>query len=189
MTAGPKAATVSSPIASLPRAPRDVFVAAMGAVVSGVTVVTTSGPGGAIGRTISAMASVSADPPLLLVCVHRGSPLRDAITDRGSFAVNVLGAHQAAVSDTFAGRPGDGPPFAFDPRHWAPGVSTAPVLAGAAATFECQVVSCAEAGSHSVIVGAVLVSKRGAVPPLAYSGRSYAQPAPLPPARPSVRAA
>ena len=179
---------MSSTIATLPRAPRDAFVAAMGAAVSGVTVVTTSGRGGAIGRTISAMASVSADPPLLIVCVHRGSPLRDAIADHGSFAVNVLGAHQAGISDTFAGRPGDGPPFAFDPHDWAPGLSAAPVLAGAAATFECGVVSCAEAGSHSVILGAVLVSEPGAVPPLAYSGRSYAQPVPLPPARTSVSA-
>jgi flavin reductase len=159
--------------------PRDAFVAAMGAAVSGVTVVTTASPGGPIGRTISAMASVSADPPLLLMCVRRGSPLRDAIAEHGSFAVNVLGAHQAAIADAFAGRPGSGAPFAFDPSDWATGLTGAPLLTGAAATFQCRVVSCAEAGTHTVILGGVLVSAPGVAAPLAYSGRRYARPAPL----------
>jgi flavin reductase len=161
------------------RATRDAFIAAMGAAVSGVTVVTTAGPGGAIGRTISAMASVSADPPLLLVCVRRDSPLRDAIADRGSFAVNVLGAHQAGISDTFAGRSRAGAPFTFDPADWTAGLTGAPILAAAAATFECELATCADAGSHSVLLGTVLASEPGAVAPLVYSQRGYARPAPL----------
>jgi hypothetical protein len=46
----------------------------------------------------------------------------------------VLGAHQAGISDTFAGRPRAGAPFTFDPADWIPGLTGAPVLARAAAS-------------------------------------------------------
>ncbi|GEB48536.1 flavin reductase family protein [Streptomyces cacaoi] len=47
----------------------------MGNAATGVTVVTTDGPHGRYGQTVSAMCSVSADPPALLVCVTVRSPL------------------------------------------------------------------------------------------------------------------
>jgi len=56
---------------------RDDFVAAMGQAATGVTVVTTSNGIERLGVTVSSMSSVSADPPLLLVCVHRRSPVCD----------------------------------------------------------------------------------------------------------------
>src|SRR5829696_7592538 len=90
---------------------RATFVNAMGAAVTGVTIVTTNGPGGRLGRTISAMASVSADPPMLLVCVNRRSPLERAIRANGVFGVSVLAEHQADVSDAFAGRSRSATPF------------------------------------------------------------------------------
>ena len=53
---------------------RETFIAAMGQAATGVTVVTTDGRAGRLGVTVSAMTSVSADPPLLLICVNRRSP-------------------------------------------------------------------------------------------------------------------
>ena len=76
----------------------------MSGTVTGVSVVTTDGTSGRLGLTVSSMTSVSADPPTLLVCINRRSPLVEAIRANGVFAVNVVGAHQAAVADTFAGR-------------------------------------------------------------------------------------
>ena len=55
-------------------ADRDAFVEAMSRAVSGVSIVTTDGQAGRFGQTVSAMSSVSADPPLLLVCINRKSP-------------------------------------------------------------------------------------------------------------------
>lgn len=161
--------------------PRAAFVGAMAAAVTGVNVVTTDGPGGLRGLTVSAMASVSADPPLLLVAINRRSPLVAAIRANGAFGVSVLGAHQAAVADTFAGRPGAGEPFDFGCARWERGTGGVPLLVGAAARFDCAVESIAEAGSHTLVIGAVRDASRGAVRPLAYTRREYAQPAPLPP--------
>jgi Flavin reductase like domain len=55
------------------------FRSAMRGAASGVTVVATDGPGGRFGQTVSAMCSVSADPPLVLICLHGRSPANDAI--------------------------------------------------------------------------------------------------------------
>ena len=161
-------------------AERSAFVAAMAAAVTGVSVVTTDGAGGRRGLTVSAMVSVSADPPLLLVAINRRSPLVAAIRANGAFGVSVLGAHQAAVADTFAGRPAAGEPFDFGCARWERGAGGTPLLVGAVARFDCAVASTVEAGSHTLVIGAVRHASRGAVRPLAYTRREYAQPAPLP---------
>ena len=89
-----------------------------------------------------------------------------AIRANGAFAVNVLGAHQEAVAATFAGRTARR--FDFGCGSWQLGASCGPVLAGAAAWFECLVQSTADAGSHTVILGEVLAAGRGAAAPLAH---------------------
>src|SRR3982074_2355730 len=73
---------------------REQFLAAMGLATSAVSVVTTDGAAGGYGQTVSAMCSVSAAPPTLLVCVNRGSPLAAAIAVNECFAVNLLAATQ-----------------------------------------------------------------------------------------------
>lgn len=64
----------------------------MGNAATGVTVVTTDGPHGRYGQTVSAMCPVSADPPALLVCVTVRSPLPAAARGNGVLAVSVLAA-------------------------------------------------------------------------------------------------
>jgi flavin reductase len=146
------------------------FVSAMSAALTGVTVVTTDGALGRLGLTVSSMASVSASPPMLLVCIDRRSPLVRAVRTHGTFAVNVLGVHQAAVADTFAGRR---EPYDFAVASWEHGGSGAPLLIGAAARFECSVASTVEAGTHTIVVADVTASHRGTAPPLGYTRRGY----------------
>jgi flavin reductase (DIM6/NTAB) family NADH-FMN oxidoreductase RutF len=158
---------------------RAAFISAMSAAVTGVSVVTTDGTSGRLGLTVSSMTSVSADPPMLLVCINRRSPLVEAIRANGVFAVSVLGAHQAAVADTFAGRGEGAEPYDFACAEWQRGAGGTPLLVGAAARFDCLVASAAGAGSHTIIVGDVVAADRGAVHPLAYTRHAYALPAPL----------
>ena len=138
---------------------------AMGAAVTGVTVVTTITDGRPIGRTVSAMCSVSADPPLLLAPIHSDSPLVRAITARGAFAVNVLSDRQAALAEDFAGR-GEVRPglrgarlVAVDRRR-----RTA-VRHGAAARFRCDVASLPSSGTHTLVLGAVAPVRSAAPQP------------------------
>ena len=155
------------------------FLSAMGAAVSSVNVVTTDGAMGRTGLTVSSLASVSATPPMLLVCIDRRSPLVRAIAAHRVFAVNALGVRQAAVADTFAGRPSVGEPYDFDIADWERGGTGVPLLLGAAARFECLVSSTVDAGTHTIIVGDVMASDRHDVRALAYSRREYVRPVPL----------
>jgi flavin reductase (DIM6/NTAB) family NADH-FMN oxidoreductase RutF len=148
------------------------FIHAMGATVTGVTVVTAIENGRPIGRTISAMCSVSAEPPQLLVGIRSESPLLTAITLSGKFAVNILSDRQAALADAFAGRgaPHDWRAFTDD---------TPPLLHDAAARFGCEVTRTLIAGTHTLVLGVVTRAERGALRALAYTRRGYVAPLPV----------
>jgi flavin reductase (DIM6/NTAB) family NADH-FMN oxidoreductase RutF len=148
------------------------FIDAMGAAVTGVTVVTAIKDGQPIGRTISAMCSVSAEPPQLLVAIRSESPLLTAIAQGGAFAVNILSDRQASIADAFAGRGA--------PRDWLAFTDGAPpLLHDAAARFSCDVAHTIVAGTHTLVLGAVTHADRGLVRALAYTQRTYVAPLPL----------
>jgi flavin reductase (DIM6/NTAB) family NADH-FMN oxidoreductase RutF len=155
------------------------FITAMRNVATGVTVVASEGPGGRYAQTVSAMCSVSADPPSLLVCVNVRSPLADAVCRNGVFAVNVLGAGQAHVCDTFAGRPAAGEPYDFGCARWRQLRTGSPVLDGAAAVFDCRLADSTRTGTHLILVGTVLASTVSAEVPLLYHARAYGTHRPI----------
>ena len=149
------------------------FVGAMSRAATGVCVIATDGPAGRLGLTVSA---VSADPPLLLACVNRRNRLRDALLANRCFALNLLAPGQAALADVFAGRtPDRADAYRFDPEAWSPGLSGSPVLAGAAASFDCRLEAWHEAGTHTIIIGGVLDAACGGAAQLAYCRRAYAR--------------
>jgi flavin reductase (DIM6/NTAB) family NADH-FMN oxidoreductase RutF len=151
---------------------RREFLSAMRAAVTGVSIVTTDGAGGRLGLTVSALASVSAEPAILLVCISRRSPLVAAIRANAVFGVNVLGERHASLAEVFAGRTPSR--FDFGAATWDAGATGVPLLTGAAARFDCLVASTVEAGTHTVLVGDVLAAETGEAPPLAYTDGAYA---------------
>lgn len=154
---------------------RTAFIEAMSRAVTGVTVVTTAGDAGRFGQTVSAMSSVSADPPLLLICLNRRSKSYAPIAQHRVFAVNVLRADQQQVSQIFAGRPQRGQPYDFDAAVWNEGVTGSPLLAGAVARFDCTLEAIHDAGSHGIIVGRVVASSFEPGTPLIYAQRGYGE--------------
>lgn len=170
-----------APDASL--ALRQQFVTGMSCAASTVNVVTTDGPAGRFGVTVSAMSSVSADgeKPTLLVCVHHQSQVAAAIIENGVFCVNVLRDDQSFISDTFASRikqPG-GDKFAC--TQWQTGATGTPRVADGYVTFDCRLQSQQRIGTHHVFIGEVeevMAAETGS--PLIYAKRSYATAAALP---------
>lgn len=152
---------------------RRAFIGAMGRVVSSVTIVTTDGPGGRFGVTVSAMSSVSADPPLILACINRRSPASKAIAENRVFGVNVLAIHQRSIAQTFAGRPETGRPFDFACADWRVRATGAPILEGAIAAFDCRLLTAYDAGTHRIFIGEVLEAVTGPGEPLLYGERRY----------------
>jgi flavin reductase (DIM6/NTAB) family NADH-FMN oxidoreductase RutF len=153
--------------------PGDVFVGAMRNAATGVNIVTTDGAAGRFGVTVSAFSSVSAEPPLVLVCINRKSPLAAAICANGCFGVNVLSSDQRDLAASFAGYPSSGVPYDFGTTRWEESVSGAPVLAGAVAGFDCVLATSHNAGSHRIFIGRVVGATSQSARPLLYTNREY----------------
>lgn len=156
-----------------------LYVDAMGAAATSVSIVTTLGTTGRLGITVSALASVSAEPPLLLVCVHRRNPSVAAITQNGRFAVNILSEHQSDVARSFSGKPATGAPYDFRYEDWRESEFGLPILVSAAANFVCETDSIHDAGTHRIFIGRVMAAVRGTHAPLIYSSRAFGRTAPF----------
>ena len=149
------------------------FVEAMRSAVTGVNIVATDGAAGRYGVTVSAFSSVSAEPPMVLVCINRSSPVSAALTRNRAFAVNVLATSQQSLADSFAGRPGAGAPYDFGAACWSAGTTGAPFLSGAVAGLDCALVTTVDAGTHRIFIGRVVNVAKAANDPLLYSNRTY----------------
>ncbi|MBS0374375.1 MAG: flavin reductase family protein [Proteobacteria bacterium] len=142
-------------------------------VAHSVTVATTDGPAGRHGATVSSFCSVSADPPLVLVCLRAESRIAATVRANGAFCVNVLHETGAPLAERFAGRP-DAAADRLDGIDAARGAGGAPVLADAVAAFSCRVAEVTCAGTHLVVVGEVLAVAAGEAAPLLYVDGDYA---------------
>lgn len=143
-----------------------------------VSVITTDGPAGRAGQTVSAVATASYDPPMLVVCIQQRSPTSDAVAGNGSFTVNFLATEHDHVSDTFAGRPWPGKDrWDFSCGDWnvhhATGRHGQPRLTDALLVAACRVAGRFEAGSHHVYLGAVTDVTSGDGDALVYVNRRY----------------
>ena len=156
----------------------DRFLDAMSSASTSVNIVTTDGSAGRAGVTISAMCSVSADHPTVLVCVHHLSPAASMIEENGVFCVNLLTAEQSAISDTFAGRIKREDNDKFGCAEWISMATGSPGLIGALASFDCTVVQKTRWDTHYVYLGEVVDIERvsGDALPLIYACRSYGAP-------------
>jgi flavin reductase (DIM6/NTAB) family NADH-FMN oxidoreductase RutF len=149
------------------------FIEGMRGAVTGVNIVTTNGAAGRFGVTVSAFSSVSAEPPMVLVCINRRSPASDALATNECFAVNVLSTSQRNLADTFAGSPESGKPYDFDAARWSKSTTGAPVLSGTVAGFDCTLVKTVDVGTHRIFIGRVVDVASAARDPLLYSNRMY----------------
>ncbi|RKT55195.1 flavin reductase (DIM6/NTAB) family NADH-FMN oxidoreductase RutF [Saccharothrix australiensis] len=135
---------------------------AMSRFATGVTVLTVGGEH-MHGMTANAFSSVSLDPPLVLCCVARTAVMHEAISNAKRFAVSVMGADQRDTAKYFADKRRPHGSAQFDAVDWLEGAhSGAPLLSGALAWLECELVHCYEGGDHTIFVGQVLGCRRGA---------------------------
>jgi flavin reductase (DIM6/NTAB) family NADH-FMN oxidoreductase RutF len=153
-----------------PKAYRD----AMSEIASAVHVIATAGAAGSAGMTVTAVASVSDQPPTLLVCVNRQLASAQRFIDNGVFSVNSLGVADQPLADVFAGRSGLHFEERFAHGQWKPGVTGAPLLDSALATFECRLIEVKDVATHHIFIGEVVSAERGPESPnLLYHRRAY----------------
>lgn len=141
------------------------FAASMAAFPTGVTIVTTLDTDGSpVGLTCNAFASVSADPPLVLVSVDRTSNTLPSLRRTGRFVVNFLAAGREQLARHCAGKANG----KFGAIAWQPTHHGLPVLhEDSIAHVSCEVVEEIEAGDHMLLIGSVFEARppsAGAVP-------------------------
>jgi flavin reductase (DIM6/NTAB) family NADH-FMN oxidoreductase RutF len=126
---------------------------ALGCFATGVTVVTCfDADGSPMGITANSFTSVSLDPPLLLVCIHKHSACASALLASEHFAVNVLQTLQQPASIRFSTRQED----RFGANDWSRGEFGAPVLQESLSVFECERNAVHEGGDHHILIGRVV---------------------------------
>lgn len=148
------------------RALRDAF----GSFATGVTIVTTSGPGGVdIGLTANSFSSVSLDPPMVLWSLARTSLNMDAFRNSGHFAVHILSADQETLSGRFASKGVD----RFAGLALDRGPDDIPMLQDCMARFACKLAYQYEGGDHVIFVGEIVDFSHSAQKPLVFHGGRY----------------
>ena len=149
--------------------PRD-FRNALGTFSTGVTVVTTVDPAGRRhAMTVNSFAAVSLSPPLVLWSLGRASFSAQAFLAATHFAVNVLSAGQIALSRHFA-HPSEDKFAGVATRE---GMGGLPLLADAAAVFECSTEAIPPGGDHAILVGRVERYAYSEREPLVFSRGRY----------------
>ena len=146
------------------------FRRALGAFVTGVTVVTTIQPDGSPrGFTANSFTSVSLDPPLILVCIAKTASSHPVFSKTSHFAVSVLAQDQRPVSGVFASKSAD----KFGQVEWHVCHTGAPVMDGASASFDCETHEVVDAGDHIILIGRVVDFTHTSSTPLGYCRGAY----------------
>ncbi len=148
----------------------------MGHFATGVTVVTALDGDRPQGITVNALASVSLEPPLVMVALARTRFIVPTIDATRRYAINVL-AEGPAVAVRLLRR-GERDPQLATPSAalpWHPGALGLPILDGAIASLECEVAERVTVGDHHLYVGRVEACAEGdaEAPPLLYHRRRY----------------
>lgn len=156
----------------MPAVPRTAFAEAFSRMASTVCVVSARDGETLHGRTATAVLSLSAEPPTVLVSVKGGCPLAKTIRASGGFSLAMLSRGQELVADAFAGK--------VEPtqRHligvWGAWPSDRPHLIGAAAAMDCELASAVAAADHELFVGTIIATDVPARSrPLLWANRRY----------------
>ncbi|MER9316251.1 flavin reductase family protein [Mesorhizobium sp. M0659] len=131
----------------------DRFKAGMRKLVAGVTVVTTASNGRSTGMTATAVSSLSASPPSLLVCANQAGSFAAIIREGSPFCVNLLAADQVALAKAFGG--GGGGEKSFNEPEWLQDEDGVPYLPRARARFHCTAFQIVPVATHLIVAGLV----------------------------------
>ncbi len=153
-----------------------IFRDLMGRYPATVTIIATGRVGSRNGMTATAVCSMTADPPQILVCLNRASGTCKALIGYQAFSVNILNATHVAVARKFAGM-GEAAKGEerFSSGYWEQTADLAvPVLRDSVAALECTLVDHKPIDTHMILVGKV---RSGAVDTernaLIYNNRSF----------------
>ncbi|MEO8099839.1 MAG: flavin reductase family protein [Acidobacteriota bacterium] len=138
--------------------------------LTGVAVVTSKAADGELcGMTMSAVTSLSLDPPQFLVCMDQRAKTLSAIESSGAFCIHYLSAEQRHLSTHFSRPGGD----RFTDVPYRVGSTGSPILDGTIAYVECKLAKVHHGGDHSIVIGEAVHGEVSGGQPLAYFHGAY----------------
>lgn len=155
------------------------FREAMARFPGAVTVVTARSGAERRGITATAVCSVTADPPSVLVCLNRKTGTCAAVAESGMFNVNLLAGDGGEVAMRFAGQGGVTGEDKFAVGAWGEDARGLPILRDAVFSLSCEVTERMEAGSHSVFIGRIAAIETGKGAALVYEQSRFHRLTPL----------
>jgi len=155
-----------------PVASSKLFRDLMACFASGITIVTAFDRNGKPhGMTASAVASLSLEPPLIVLCVDRTADLHAILEDTRAFAFSILAADQEHLSRRFA----EDRPDRFDGVPHSLGFDGLPLINGALAHITCRRWGMYGGGDHTIFIGQVSGGTIFEKQPLLHFRRGYGQ--------------
>ncbi|MEP9398798.1 flavin reductase family protein [Mesorhizobium sp. KR2-14] len=166
------------------------FRLAMRRFPASVCVIATGEAPNRVGLTATAVCSLSAAPPQILVCLNAETGTCKAIREGRTFSVNMLTSEQLGLARRFAGIEGGAiGEERFEAGAWRKGANGAPVLNDAMMTFECRLVTSHAVATHVILIGEVLdIPENDHDDALLYRSGAFGTWAPLPEAAAGARA-
>lgn len=128
------------------------FRRAMRHLVGGVSILTVGQGYDITGMTITSVASLSVEPPSLIVSINRSASSWPLLKRDGFFGVSILNADQIDLAERFAGKGGVAGADRFVGAKWVTRVTGTPLLADALAAIDCAVEHIVERHSHAIVI-------------------------------------
>ena len=151
----------------------DTFRQSMRLLAGGVCIAATSLNGERLGLTVTAVCSLTADPPTLVVCINRAAGAHEAMRTTKRVSVNFLAAGHMRLAELFSSASTKGT-HRFESAHWGNLPSGGPALIDALAVLDCEIVNEFSVGQHSVffceVKSAILESENR---PLVHFNREF----------------
>lgn len=148
------------------------FITAMANMPAPVAIVTTGAEGARVGMTVSAVSSLSVDPPSILVCINKNATAYADVIANRRFGVNIVHFEQADITLHFAQKDVD----RFSHGQWQQSRTDVPLLTGAAAAIACTIAAEYDGFSHAILVGRVdeiILATGETIHPVAYANRKF----------------
>jgi len=148
------------------------FLNAMRRLTTTVSVISCAHEDTWFGMTATAVTSVCAEPPALLVCINGSAATHDPLLASARFCVNMLGVGQQNISAAFSGKLKG--VDRFSEGTWSLSDDGLPYLERAQASIFCRTERVVPFGTHSIFIGSVdWVSLGGQIAPLLYEDGRY----------------
>ena len=130
-----------------PPAETEIFRRGLARLASGVAIATCWTSGAPTGVAVSALTSVSVDPPRLLFCLEKTAPAHDALIAAQAIGLSLPSAAQFEVARNFSGGCGR-----FGPADWILEMHGPPELQMAVAAFAGPVRCRIDGGGSTIFI-------------------------------------